>query len=336
MLKYIKNAGRKTRDLLFQVKPFVPPAGMVARMRSITDDAERRLEQSLRDNYFSYSDLFPDPPEEYLLTDVGRRDMGVHLKGRLRDFREKALPWIGSFVELAGANLLEVGCGTGSSTVALAEQGANVTAIELHDGSLKVARHRVAEYGLTAEFHCSNADKLIELLGQRKFDAIALFAVVEHMTVQERLKAIADCWSLLKPGGYLIVNETPNRLWIDDIHTAQEDFFMWLPDDLALLWSKRTHRSIFNRVLGPHDNLLLARWGRGVSYHDFALALDMKPSALPVSSVMELFFRQAKNAHRVGRRTWWRRYESLLVERAPDLSRGFCLPWIDIAFRKPS
>ena len=41
---------------------------------------------------------------------------------------------------------------------------------------------------------------------------------------------------------------------------------MWLPDELATLYSSRTPRSVFNRLLEKPDRIKeeFARWGRGV------------------------------------------------------------------------
>jgi hypothetical protein len=168
----------------------------------------------------------------------------------------------------------------------------------------------------------------------------AMIAPFLKPVLTERLKAIADCWKLTKPGGFMIVIETPNRLWAYDSHTSEGYFFMWLPDDLALLWARNTKRLRFNASFPeklPKDEaeLLLARWGRGVSYHDFALAMGCSPAALPVESCLGLFYRNARNEHRIYAHTWWRRYEELLKSFCPDIHRGFFLEYLNLSFRRP-
>ena len=162
------------------------------------------------------------------------------------------------------------------------------------------------------------------------------------MTLDERLVAIRESWSLVKPGGLLVIVETPNRLWLEDSHTALEDFYWWLPDDLAMLWSARSSRAMLANSFtnDPSFEIMakrevrLARWGRGVSYHECCLALDCKPEELPVVSAMELYFRSQRNEGKIHAHMWYRRYEALLHSRHSAIHNGFFLPCLDLAFRK--
>ena len=63
--------------------------------------------------------------------EVRERDIHAHLLGRLTINRERVVPWLDSLQSLKGSRILEIGCGTGASTVALLEQGARVTAIDV-------------------------------------------------------------------------------------------------------------------------------------------------------------------------------------------------------------
>jgi len=301
-------------------------------MKALPAEQTAALKESLRNHYFTFADYFPDPPDIYFATAEGAGDLQAHAHGRLEEFRLNAIPWIDSFLPLEGKRILEVGCGTGSSTVALTEQGATVVATDVHAGSLQSARDRVSLYGLDATFEVGNALDLD--FEPSSFDAVAFFAVLEHMTLHERISAIENCWNLIRPGGYMIVIETPNRLWPFDLHTAQEHHYLWLPDDLAALWAPRTPRERFNKI-PTNDPMLLARWGRGVSYHDFCIALDRKPIELPVVSCLDLFYRDARNEHKIYAHTWWRRYEDLLHSLTPEIHRGFFQPWLNISLQKP-
>jgi methylase of polypeptide subunit release factors len=62
--------------------------------------------------------------------------------------------------------------GTGSSTVALAEQGAIVTGIDIDEDALIVARDRCAAYGLKASFMPLNGRQLAGTFQARSFDLI--------------------------------------------------------------------------------------------------------------------------------------------------------------------
>jgi 2-polyprenyl-3-methyl-5-hydroxy-6-metoxy-1,4-benzoquinol methylase len=67
-------------------------------------------------------------------------DLAEHLTGRLHDDRHSVVPWIDAAFSLDGADVLEIGSGTG----ALGEQGARITGIDVDAPSLKVAQARCA------------------------------------------------------------------------------------------------------------------------------------------------------------------------------------------------
>lgn len=339
-LMAIRSVARRARDLIFQVKPFECPPALRARHRPAIDNAETILTQSLRTHYFSYPAYFPDPVDVYLSSEDGRGDLDQHLFDRLNNNRERVVPWIVDAVgDLQGKSVLEVGCGTGATTVALAEQGADLLACDEHDGSLRVASDRLDCYGLSSELRCMDAKHVFAANSGRQFDVILFLAVLEHMTLTERLHALREAWAHTKPGGFIVVDETPNRLWYFDSHTAQEPFFMWLPDDLAIVYSAKTRRPRYNKLFrADHsdDSLLFARWGRGVSYHDFTVALEIEPEQLPVVSCKELFFRRKTGQSNGFSHTPWRKYEKFIHELAPQIHDGFFLAYLDLVFQKPA
>jgi 2-polyprenyl-3-methyl-5-hydroxy-6-metoxy-1,4-benzoquinol methylase len=333
-----KSIARSVRAFVLGIKPFQCPPELRTNHRPLSGIGEQRIGKALREHYFSYSTYYPDASETYLASQEGESDFSDHLLRRLLNNRNRVIPWIASATgSLKGSRVLEIGCGTGSTTVALAEQGALVTAVDLHEGSLSVARERLAVYGLSANFSCSNATDALRNCESERFDMVAFLAVLEHMTLDERLSALREAWNNLAPGGFLVVDETPNRLWYFDSHTSREHFFMWLPDDLAGLYSFRTPRPTYNKLFGNagHDAVGFARWGRGVSYHDFALALDCHPADLPVISCKELFIRKQTRSSRTYSHTPWKRYERFLAALRPDIHVGFFLEYLDLILQKP-
>jgi 2-polyprenyl-3-methyl-5-hydroxy-6-metoxy-1,4-benzoquinol methylase len=244
-----------------------------ANFLTLNPTKEQKLVTSLKTNYLMR--LNPDP--DYVNSDIGLQDLQDHLYGRLWDDRRTVIPWLDSLRTLRGASILEVGCGPGASTVAFAEQGALVTGVEIDANYLTVASDRCRLYGLqTPQFHVMNGAQIscLELEG---FDFIIFSACLEHMTLEERFSALRPAWSRLKAGGFLVVAETPNRLWWYDAHTSLLPFFNWLPDDLAIEYSARSSRRYFNEIyhapIDEHVRLNFSRWGRGASYHEFELSI---------------------------------------------------------------
>jgi 2-polyprenyl-3-methyl-5-hydroxy-6-metoxy-1,4-benzoquinol methylase len=296
------------------------------------------LTESYRRHFFSQLPYHPDQAD--IASEAGQADLRQHLFERLENDRNRVIPWIVDAAgPLLGKSVLEIGCGTGPSTVALAEQGAQLFACDEHEGSLRVAAERLECYGLRAELKCMRAGEMFESIADRQFDLIAFLAVLEHMTLDERLKALSEAWVRIKPGGHLVIDETPNRLWYFDGHTSFENFFLWLPDDLAARYSGRTPRSRFNQLFNDaehFDSTAFARWGRGVSYHDLVLALDIDAENLPVISCKELFFRSKIGSPRGYSYVLDRRFENFIRSLRPGIHHGFFVSWIDLILQKPA
>lgn len=323
------------KDLLRPLMTPGIPRSVSERFKHLDQQGMSLVEASLRENYFTQEDAWSCA--EYLSSDEGRGDLANHLNRRLDAFRNTVIPWLSSARPLSGSRILEIGCGTGSSTVALAEQGADVTAVDVLQSSLVVARERCDAYGLDVKFLCANATEVHKLLAHQHFDFIIFFAALEHMTHDERMRAMRSTWEMLAPGSLWCVVETPNRLWYYDGHTSQLPFYLWLPDDLAFSYSQFSPRERFRDLYREVDDdswLDFLRRGRGVSFHEFELA--MKPAVeLDVVSSMPVFLRTRNFL----RRAAWslatgRRFESLLMRCGPRIHRGFYQASLDLIIRK--
>ena len=306
--------------------------------RFLTGDQEAELRESLIKHFFSNPDYYPDPPEVYLRRENGQADLQTHIAGQTNRVRCSVAPWIHSVLPLKGARILEIGCGTGASTIPFAEQGSEVTGIDVSEEALAVARDRCRLYGVHAKHICANASQISAIANSGNFDAIIFFAVLEHMTPEERRQSLRLAWDALKPGKLLIIVEAPNRLWYKDIHTSFEPFFFWLPDDLALLYSKYTSRPTYNSLFRePADGRLTQfyRWGRGVSFHDFVIALEIRADELPVVSSLSNYIRRRRRLEWFERFTRSGRYERFLQSLAPRVHHGFMCCGLDLIFQKP-
>jgi SAM-dependent methyltransferase len=103
------------------------------------------------------------------------------------------------FSSLAGSHgtLLEVGCGIGMDSVQLAKCGFDVTAVDLTENALEVARENAARAGVTIDFRLGNAEGLD--FPDESFDAVYSFGVLHHTPDIEA--AVAEVHRVLKPGG---------------------------------------------------------------------------------------------------------------------------------------
>lgn len=275
------------------------------------------------------------------VTDEG--DVSEALAGALLEDRMANVPWLDAARGLDGARILELGSGTGESTLALAEQGADVTGIDVDDNALSVGRERLALYGLKADLRTGNAATVGNDFAPATFDYVIFFASLEHMTLAERLATIEQTWALLKPGGCWCVIEAPNRLWYWDGHTSMENFYHWLPDELAVRWAHRAAREhlaqdfplIPNAASASDQDVKLARWGRGVSFHEFELVLGDARKLDVVSDKTGFLRRSNPLLFTHGLVTRARRYERFLERVAPGYHPGFFRQYLDLIIRKP-
>ena len=141
----------------------------------------------------------------------------------------------------------------------------------------------------------------------------------------------------LEPGAFWCITGTPNRLWCFDFHTAYLPFYFWLPDDLAFAYAKFSNRTGFRELYDqptPENIHHFLRRGRGVSYHEFDLAI--RPvSTLDIVSSMGPQLRDQRLLNK------WRwqftsdfAFESLLRRAAPGIHPGFFQRFLNILIRK--
>jgi SAM-dependent methyltransferase len=107
------------------------------------------------------------------------------------------------FSSLKGSRgrLLEVGCGIGVDSTQLAECGFDVTAIDLTENAVDVAKRFAAARGLSIDFGVGNAEVLD--FPDASFDVVYSFGVLHHTPDIER--SVAEVRRVLKPGGRAIV-----------------------------------------------------------------------------------------------------------------------------------
>jgi protein-L-isoaspartate O-methyltransferase len=234
------------------------------------------MQRSLARHYFNH--VSPN----YLETQLGKDNMRDHVSRRYEWAAHHVMPWLARRFDLSPMTVIEIGSGTGSSTLALAQVAAAVECYELHDGATAVARDRLSFWG-TPNVQCHSVlfDKRCRFIKKGgRADAILLYATLEHMYAEECLDILALGWRILRPGGFMAIAETPNRLSMLDEHTSLLPFFSQLPREIQVRYAPRSPRDDFRWAIADaahrgHGKALdmMTRWGSGVSYHEFELAL---------------------------------------------------------------
>ena len=214
----------------------------------------------------------------------GQSDIDAIVFRRYDECLNVFIPWIERHMSLNGRRMVELGCGAGSGTSAFARYVNVIDGYDIDGVAIEAGRRRAAILGQqNIRFHLHRPQDVIAAVKANHadgVDAVLLYAVLEHQTVPERLETIRACWDLLVPGGLMAVLETPNRLSLFDPHTALLPFFSMLPAELAVRYASRSPRETFVQTIAAELSASearaiesLARWGRGVSYHEFEVAL---------------------------------------------------------------
>lgn len=125
----------------------------------------------------------------------------------LHDLNPLRSSYIAEHMPLAGAKALDVGCGGGILTEALARSGANVSGIDMGEAPLAVARIHAAESGLDIHYEQITAESIAAREPQN-FDVVCCLEMLEH--VPDPASVVQSCANLAKPGGQLYFS-TINR-----------------------------------------------------------------------------------------------------------------------------
>lgn len=102
---------------------------------------------------------------------------------------EPHIPGFTEFDRWKGKKVLEIGCGLGTAAVSFARAGADYSAIELSDESLKLARQRFEVFGLKGRFYSGNAEELSMVVPVEQYDLVYSFGVIHHAPHPEKIVA---------------------------------------------------------------------------------------------------------------------------------------------------
>ncbi len=210
--------------------------------------------------------LNADPQELAKFSELAHRWWDPDSEFRpLHQINPLRLEWIDRHVRLAGKRVLDVGCGGGILSDAMARRGATVLGIDLASKPLRVAQLHAMEAGTPSVDYREVAAEALAAEQPGQFDAVTCMEMLEH--VPDPSSIVQACSTLAKPGGWVFFS-TLNR-------NAKSFLFAIVGAEHVLqLLPKGTHE--YARFIRPSE---LARWSRDAGL-DLAEAQGMQYNPL--------------------------------------------------------
>ena len=160
-------------------------------------------------NSAQFSSSNVDPAELAKFSELAHRWWDTESEFKpLHQINPLRLAWIQTLAPLAGKKVVDIGCGGGILSDAMARQGAEVLGADLAVKSLKVAQLHALEAGTQGvQYREISAEDLAqEQAGQ--YDVVTCMEMLEH--VPDPSSVVKACSALVKPGGWVFFS-TLNR-----------------------------------------------------------------------------------------------------------------------------
>jgi 2-polyprenyl-6-hydroxyphenyl methylase / 3-demethylubiquinone-9 3-methyltransferase len=153
--------------------------------------------------------LNADPAELAKFSDLAHRWWDPESEFRpLHKINPLRLDWINSACPLAGQRVLDVGCGGGILSDAMARKGATVTGIDLSTKALKVAQLHALEAKTPGVTYREISAEALATEQPGIYDVVTCMEMLEH--VPNPASVVQACADLVKPGGWVFFS-TLNR-----------------------------------------------------------------------------------------------------------------------------
>lgn len=203
------------------------------------------------DNCNMNQNINADPAELAKFSDLAHRWWDPESEFRpLHQINPLRLTWIDALAQLKGKRVLDIGCGGGILSDAMARKGALVTGIDLSAKALRVAQLHALEAGTTNVDYLEISAEAMALQEPEAFDVVTCMEMLEH--VPDPSSVVRACAALVKPGGWVFFS-TLNR-------NPKAFLFAILGAEYVLqLLPKGTHE--YAKFIKPSE---LARYGRDV------------------------------------------------------------------------
>jgi 2-polyprenyl-6-hydroxyphenyl methylase/3-demethylubiquinone-9 3-methyltransferase len=191
----------------------------------------------------------------------------------LHELNPLRLRYLQRAIELKGAAALDVGCGGGILSEAMARAGARVLGIDLSQAVLDVAELHALEGKIEVEYKSIAAEQLA-MQQPAAFDLVTCMELLEH--VPDPAAAVAALAALVKPGGDVVVSTLNRKPLAFAVAIIGAEY-------ITRILPRGTHEYL--KFIRPSE---LARWGReaglelidltGITYNPLTRSFRLSPN----------------------------------------------------------
>ncbi|MGE3724342.1 MAG: class I SAM-dependent methyltransferase [Candidatus Sericytochromatia bacterium] len=133
---------------------------------------------------------------------LGSRDFFIHFDKMREEIEPLEYSYeLHEYTQFKGKKVLDIGCGNGYVLSKYAQEGANVTGIDITETAIDLCKKRFDFMNLNGVFQVENAESLP--FEDNTFDCVCSMGVLHH--TPNPTKAIEEIYRILKPNGRLIV-----------------------------------------------------------------------------------------------------------------------------------
>lgn len=190
---------------------------------------------------------------------VGTREYFDEVEAR-KYFVEPHILRFADFPRWQGKRVLEIGCGIGTDTINFARNGARVTAVDLSEKSIEVARRRAEVYGCgdRVDFYVANAEELTRSVPVEPYDLVYSFGVMHHTPRPDR--AIEQIRRYTRSGSTLKLMVYHRRSWkVLSILLGYGKGRFWQLSELVTRYSEAQTGCPVTYTYVPHEVIRLLR-----------------------------------------------------------------------------
>lgn len=188
----------------------------------------------------------------------------------LHDINPARLAFIQRYASLQGQRVLDLGCGGGILSEAMAKAGALVTGLDVEKAAIQCAQAHASQHSLAIDYVCQS----VETYDAPAFSLITCMEMLEH--VQDVDELLAHAARLLQPGGRLFLSTINRTLWAYATVIVGAEYVLNVLPRQTHDYKKFIKPSELARSLRAHG--LSVDGISGMNYHPWTRKATLQPS----------------------------------------------------------